>query len=1172
MNWKFLVLFFTYIIIVYCEYIDYAVEELAALVLSAGNEDGSIAKEAIPYVESESDVKTRPILIDVTDIETGGVYLDIQEIIPSLRGLEGDELEKKFKELYDLATVVFNTFMDPDTEEQDRPGNINTYDVLRDIITTKDKSESIGLCNNNVKTRIIFVPNDSDITMMKHFIYNAEKSDFINIDINDFDKLSKDITSSWKSGEFPLISEEFSKAITIKCILEWSCRKNFIVEEDSNYDVIEYLDNIAFNIIETTDENGHLHYTLILINDNKNLIYNAFTLEYDGKKYTTDEKFPPKYIDYGYISYNVGGYHITLNEETNNIERDGIRLISACGISFVNQDENTNKQQFLTPKDYTIDGNDNAVEGILLTANFANERVFKSFNKGENEANIICDRYDRTYATLKMMSKRFIEKRLNFKNSDSLTSKQLLDLNAIYQLMAIKDIFIDPLNYYQNGMLHYSNNHYLQYMNQMADFEESRYLASYTQSKSNILLGSEASGLKNFAAPVTAYDLNGSYEKANQNITNYIKMLSKRSFQYIGLEKRESEETTLINNWIALAQKYEQIYTELKTMDYYVSVNFLTYFYEALKEFSNRFSNGSLKSRTIDQSKLLTLETYFNGCLRIHGEVFGLDSLMDENGRYLFRNLPHINIEASKNLKLLTNLYESTLTDILRMIDDSTSTTFINTSFRYQSDSEEGLYKRGENNSKNIEINEDQIINEINDIDHNNLAIDERLWDIILDVREIVNAIEIHNNDERTPINGSGAFIKLYRALIEKYKEAYPYDTEVSGMNTDKRENEPDTKLTLESILDKIDENDDLYNYILNDISSTNYLRQIFTYIRLELTDMYNTKEDIDGDTYKKLKDLGDKLDIKLDKYIDYPSHKGHEEEGEHLLEAVTNYNELIVYLYSNGIIDYTIKPLDPLDPEDFLEQMEYIRVYNLIEGISKIMRTNPEIFKLDEDKNTEFQNYLETNSNIAFYRYFNENTKVVEPSASDYSKILGEEVESIGHGLSIIIEKINPEQCIGIEKTIALKKKIIRSQTPLSRYQEEIDDYENLYRELILKLNNKIVDTKYYEDHNASNYRTFINFLRNVQVYDINVNIDNAKNGEDDYFDYSSVYSDQNGNTILNSEKALFEALSKDMDKFFSNDEYFEAIAKYNTTFDPNVDYLSRVENLIDELSKYYP
>ncbi|ORX86622.1 hypothetical protein BCR32DRAFT_301270 [Anaeromyces robustus] len=1186
MNWKYFILLFTYIIITYCEYVDFASEELAALILAAANPDGSIATEIIP--ENNPKNETRPITIDVSSLGRGGELMNIQQIIPSLRNLEGDKLNKKFKELYDLANRVYNRFIDPAADQVE---NINGYDVLRYIIFNEDEKtgafDSIGLCNNDVKTRIMFVPNDSAIIMMKHFIADADYDDFFNIDINDFDKLNKKIKSSWKSDHFNLPSEELSKVLAIKCIQTYACKYNFMFEDKSEEEINNQINSISFNIIETTDKNNNKYYSLLINKDIEYQIIYAFTIKYDGNKYSTDERFPVRLLSYNDIGKTVEQYHMNHNEKSNEIERDGINLIAACGIDFVVGKDND--KQYLLPEDYiSKDGNEikmDSVKDILITANFANNKDFKTFNK--NGKNLICDRYDISYATTKMETKRFIEKRLNYRETDSLSDNQLMDLNALFQIMALKDLFIDPMEHLVNGMLHYTNTP--EYLSQISDFEESRYLAAYTQTKLNKRLGSKSKGLKNFAAPVTSYDLKGATLKADEILKNNSNEFSKRNLPSFELVKRdsESEQKKLIKQWMDIVDTYEDIIKSADMNFMEDSKTFLASFYEVLLEFNNRqiydivdeiqskkdnnnnndddnmFINEEdpLKVVKSNMQDILLLENYFQKCLRLHLEKYGMETLLDENGRYLFRNLPDISVEASKNINILNNLYEITLEDIFDLLDDSLVNTYNDNTLRYGNTVEDISKNKRSEQSEYIEIDDDYIVDEINIIKHEDLPILDRLRNLLIDINSIITSIEIHNNDENEPINGSDTFYNINTALINKYKEGYPDDKEIQGMINDENENSSKVKLKLKRILSDV-EDDDLNEYIVNNVNSKYYLKRIFSRIRMEITANAKKNADtdtevlgyIDQETVNKLKKLYNIIKKKLDYHLKNYNVESDKEEDEHLLELISNYNNLMTYIYSNGIINYKIYFVDFIDVNEITERMNYIFIRNLINAINKTIKSNPELFK---DGVTDFYEVVTKNGNGERYQYGN--NVLYEPTVDDYKRILidEEKIEYVSDALEIIINKIKPEQCVDFEKAIALKKSIIKCQPASFRIQDEVEDYEYLYGEILNNINSKIINTKFTESYENSLYRNFYNFMREVGKVDKHVDLSNIDNDEKTgRLDFSTIYKDNNGNPIKNDCDTLFNNIENTLIEVM--DEFVQEGIEYGyIKEDENGDYI---------------
>ncbi|ORX68067.1 hypothetical protein BCR32DRAFT_286179 [Anaeromyces robustus] len=411
---------------------------------------------------------------------------------------------------------------------------------------------------------------------------------------------------------------------------------------------------------------------------------------------------------------------------------------------------------------------------------------------------------------------------------------------------------------------------------------------------------------------------------------------------------------------------------------------------------------------------ILLLENYFQKCLRLHLEKYGMETLLDENGRYLFRNLPDISVEASKNINVLNNLYETTLEDIFDLIDDALTSTDMDNSLIYGNTVDTLSTTKRSEQSKYLEIDGDYIADEIEVIDHKDLPIKDRLRNLLIDVNSIITSIEIHNNDENEPINGSETFDSISRALIRKYKEAYPDDKEIQGMINDEVENENET------IYDGTEEEDD---YVMGNI---------------------------DLETIKKLNVLCDKIYKKLDNYLKKSNPEGNEEEGEHLLELISNYNDLI----------------------------------ELINAINKTIKSNPELFK---DGITDFNDEIDKSGNKQRYQYGMKRILVDD-----------ENIEYVTDALQLIISKIKPEQCVDFEKAILLKKKnIIKCQPPSFRIQDEVEDYKYLYGEIIKNNNNE-----------NFLYRNFYNFMREVGEVNEHEGIEYGYMKEDEnvYMDYNSA------------------------------------------------------------------
>ncbi|ORY10836.1 hypothetical protein LY90DRAFT_518622 [Neocallimastix californiae] len=282
---------------------------------------------------------------------------------------------------------------------------------------------------------------------------------------------------------------------------------------------------------------------------------------YDGKLYSSYEKFPGRVNDYDDISYLVEGYHYSVNEETNEIEREGISLVAESGINLiVRPTDKKGEPILLTPSDYIAkDKNGNikrdSISNIALNSKIVTDDdiknllhikrsdIFSTFNltssfikrNDSDEAeslkdeyyntyitetyyNIISNKYSSKFASINELWKRFLNERLENSYTDPLTEYELLNLNALHQIMGIKYTFKDPLQEYQDGMLHHNKNQEIEFINRVSYLEESKYLSSFTQTEINFNFRDCESNdcFKNFAYLITYYDFEETFSKFDE--------------------------------------------------------------------------------------------------------------------------------------------------------------------------------------------------------------------------------------------------------------------------------------------------------------------------------------------------------------------------------------------------------------------------------------------------------------------------------------------------------------------------------------------------------------------------------------------------------------------------------------------------------------------------------
>ena len=86
----------------------------------------------------------------------------------------------------------------------------------------------------------------------------------------------------------------------------------------------------------------------------------------------------------------------------------------------------------------------------------------------ETYYNIISNKYSSKFVSINELSKRFLNERLENSYTDPLTEYELLNLNALHQIMGIKYTFKDPLQEYQDGMLHHNKNQEIEFINKVS--------------------------------------------------------------------------------------------------------------------------------------------------------------------------------------------------------------------------------------------------------------------------------------------------------------------------------------------------------------------------------------------------------------------------------------------------------------------------------------------------------------------------------------------------------------------------------------------------------------------------------------------------------------------------------------------------------------------------------
>ncbi|KAG4107840.1 hypothetical protein H8356DRAFT_1268070 [Neocallimastix lanati (nom. inval.)] len=289
---------------------------------------------------------------------------------------------------------------------------------------------------------------------------------------------------------------------------------------------------------------------------------------YDGKLYSSYEMFPGRVNDYDDITYLVEGYHYSVNEETNEIEREGISLVAESGINLIIKMVISKRDSISNIALNSKIATDDDIKNLL---HIKRSDIFSTFNRtssfikrndgdeaesleDETYYNIISNKYSSKFVSINELSKRFLNERLENSYTDPLTEYELLNLNALHQIMGIKYTFKDPLQEYQDGMLHHNKNQEIEFINKVSVkmkisyLEESSYLSSFTQTEINFNFRDCESNdcFKNFAYPITYYDLEETFSKfdefmekveflLNENLLDGLNKLIRNNHKKLGI-------------------------------------------------------------------------------------------------------------------------------------------------------------------------------------------------------------------------------------------------------------------------------------------------------------------------------------------------------------------------------------------------------------------------------------------------------------------------------------------------------------------------------------------------------------------------------------------------------------------------------------------------------------
>ena len=400
-------------------------DSVAFMILAAGREeDGFLARE---YDENGDLV---PISIKILD-DGEEKSISIKNVIPSLRNLEGEELEKKFSYLYELASIYYSDNFESYYDENEkyaifrenpmntiRKSNALSHVIKAYNIREDDSIEKIDLSPDEVNLHLSNTNNNYMDENFLKFIVEVDENDLSNIDINNHEKLSTTFKDYWDETGMDKEMDSLYKAMAIHCVKNTKCKQY----------VKNNKDKLSFNIASyKTDSKGKEtdNHTLIFNNDDSEETVHAFTFKENNGKYEIDENQEYSTLSYKELSsFNIlNKPSIIAIDDKEYVMKPGIGLLAECEYEFKDSKGNTIKlNQYALPNDQFKNLiNDEAINEKYETSNsgkYNMNLVDSSIFEVDTLIDDIEGDNDIESASLKQISKKLISKRYQNESND----------------------------------------------------------------------------------------------------------------------------------------------------------------------------------------------------------------------------------------------------------------------------------------------------------------------------------------------------------------------------------------------------------------------------------------------------------------------------------------------------------------------------------------------------------------------------------------------------------------------------------------------------------------------------------------------------------------------------------------------------------------------------------
>ncbi|OUM58773.1 hypothetical protein PIROE2DRAFT_15877 [Piromyces sp. E2] len=1007
-------------------------DKLALLILAAGNVDGSLTK-----IINENGKEELLSVNVMNNDETN--KLTIKDIIPSLRNLEGKELEDQYYKIYTLSQIAFlehfSTSVNNDGEfDIDISKIINNHNIVNLLINQNTDSEF------EINDYYFSSDNDFD-NMFKEFISNNIFDE--DIDINNFDGLDISIRNQWNNENINNSEddkEDLFKAIAFQYAKQSICKQYFIKNENQNNEASNSNDNISFNIIkyESTDNDGNLvnNYSFILNDDNSGTLTHVFTLKDIGDNlYEIDDSKVYNEMSYNSIKLlNIDSniFNKDFEYDDQYIIKPGIGLYAECGIQFKLSDGT-----ILNPEDYSL-GTDDVTDDTIIQdkygenleskfcLNVIDSRVLHAMladNKDTNN-NIICSETNPNNLSINEITNNILlnrnvdldENKYN-ENSNKLTFEEFLVIDNYNKLILEKLKFPS-----YKGMLHFSSNE--EFNSNFHEFVDTIKLQnSINQINNNQInqcgnskLRKRATG-DNCPMPMTI-SKNYNIEKSLISSLRIIKiydtdniLIDTENNDITDSKKLCKNAESTVNVLEIVIDSYQNHIKEISGEE---SKKFIKGLYETINGFYYKYSKSEYSEDksliNINEEKLQEMEYLFNKALNIHVNNYGEFEINNNKINTIIK--PEIESQSLYAQEKLRNI----LGDIYNFINIS------------------------ENIIDNSLMNFNFDRNKINDDDRTK---NSNSLESIIDK-------ENYSNTNPEYVNNSEMVYKLKDSLVEKLESIYSEeDSEIKplinkhrikNMGLDKSNVVSTNKLNLNHVIKNID---DIKDFIINN-SENLYVKEYFDNLKNKLLNDINENEDnnISDEIINEIKDNASRIKEKITLFNKYDQPDGHHEEALHLIDLINNYDEVISTAVSKANNIDSLERINVNDDDTLYNRLNYLRVNLLYKSLDKIVEDNPKKFSHIKGK---VENYVNKEGN-GITKFSFGNLDVVDPKVEDFQAVINDIVKTKSDAMVIFTdESTGRYQLINLKRCGKMKYKLVKYEPSFFRNPEDINDLNTL-------------------------------------------------------------------------------------------------------------------------------